>query len=185
MTTKEVIAKLKEDAKTRPALLDVLHMFALRQRARHVLTLDALVLKMTEEKFTHQREDYADAIRCLSEAGVGTLELDKYSKVKGLKAIRYRIPQLGEAFFGGADKVREYKRPLPYEPVFTPPPVNPPSVLAPQKTSIKSTVENIVLTFIFNGKALNIPLPASMSPSDIAEFITRLKEDKSEKGPRA
>jgi len=180
MTTKEVISKLREDAKTRPALTDVLHMFAQRKRARHILTLDALVLKMTEEKFTYQREDYAEALNCLAVAGVGTLELDRHHKIKALKSIRYRIPQLGEAFFGGAAQVKEYKRPVQYETLAQivakiPAPVRP----AP-KPVLKTPVQNVILTFVFNGKAMNIPLPSTMSPDDIAEFISRLREDSNE-----
>jgi len=182
MTTKEVISKLREDAKTRPALTDVLHMFAQRKRARHILTLDALVLKMTEEKFTYQREDYAEALNCLAVAGVGTLELDRHHKVKALKSIRYRIPQLGEAFFGGAAQVKEYKRPVQYETLaqIVSNPVALPTPRPTPKTPLKTPVQNVILTFVFNGKAMNIPLPSTMSPDDIAEFISRLREDSNE-----
>lgn len=194
MTQSQALATLKTKALTQPAIGAVLTAWALRERARRVVTLRSLTITMKREGFKHHAEDYAQALKAVSEAGFGTLDLDSKGRIRALKDIKVQLQSVGKSVLGG-DTVRAW-RPrnrfgtLTTTPIgMTPkaPEKQPKMVKAPEtktathakvilarRSTDKVRVEKsppVSILVQINGKDVVIPVPANMTAEDVGALV--------------
>lgn len=110
MNETQMIATLRTEAEKNPVVNDTLHAFALRERARHIVTLTGLANRMRKEGFTHMKEEYSTVLRLLAKLGVGKLDLDAKGRVRSLKDVRTTLQSIGLAATGGADALKANKQ---------------------------------------------------------------------------
>lgn len=105
----EMIKKLKEESSNNPAAGSVFHLFAMRSRARGIITLRSLFLRMKIEGFSYTKEDYATVLTLLAKHGVGKLDLDAKGRVRSLKEIKISLPSLGKALVGQGKDLSKFR----------------------------------------------------------------------------
>lgn len=193
---KAMIETLRTEAAKNTALGDVLHMLATRERARFMISLSALTVRMHREGFKGTRSEYGLALAKLATAGVGALDRDPKGRVRSLKDIKISLPTLGRAVLG-EDQLKGFKQRNRYQTVIdVPTPVQvahsaPASIATPpmgdrrssggwdgierRRSPRESVGGNVVLTFKVNGRDLSLPLPTEMPATDVARLVERLK----------
>lgn len=169
MNMDQVIESLRKEAQINSASNAVVHMFALRERARATIVLTSLHNKMVIEGFTFERQDFIPLVRLMASLGLGTLTVDSKGRVLGLHDIKVKLQSLGQAVCGKDVKVIKFKlrnrfRELP-QVEFTPEP----------KKVVSSSEYKINLEVSINGRAVHIPVPKDMSGEDIALLVGRLQ----------
>lgn len=100
MENKEVIQRLREELEKNHAFNAVMHMLALRNRARGVMTVHSLVLKMSAEGFKYGAQEYRNIIQILAELGIGEVAYDRKKRAKALVNIKYTLQSVGAAACG-------------------------------------------------------------------------------------
>lgn len=110
MNQTQVIESLRTDADKLSALKDTLFAFAMRERARHEITLVSLVSRMKKEGFDHSRHDYVEVLKLLAKAGIGRLDLDPKGRVRGLKEVKTTLQSIGAAALGESARLEIAKR---------------------------------------------------------------------------
>ncbi len=92
-----VVELLREKASTDPVSSAVLHMWALRKRARHEVTLDGLAARMKAEGFIHDKRQYEPILKFIANLGLGRLQVDAKGHVIALKEIKTTLQSIGRA----------------------------------------------------------------------------------------
>lgn len=110
MNETQVINTLRNEIQTNKAVSDTLYAFAMRQRARHVVTLTALTNKMHHEGFEHTRGEYAEVLKLLAKLNIGKLDTDSKGRVRALKDIDTTLQSIGLAALGVRSQVELAKR---------------------------------------------------------------------------
>ncbi len=110
MNQTQVIETLKTEAKKNPAVDAVLHMFALRQRARHTVTLDGLEQRMKLNGFSYESTQYADVLKLLADLGIGKVEKDAKGRVKALKDVGVTLQSIGKAAVDDKGELDKFKK---------------------------------------------------------------------------
>src|SRR4051812_45264037 len=100
MNQKEAIEKLKKEASINPVMNAVLHVFAMRKRARSKVTLDVLAKSMRSEGFLFGKEQYQAVLESLANAGFGHLQKDAKGRIRALEKISVTFKSLGTAVCG-------------------------------------------------------------------------------------
>lgn len=191
MNPLSLVDSLKQAAKEDPALRDVLLLFATRIRARYQVTLAALSRSMENEKFQHSDAAYAKCLETLATLGIGTLDRDSKGRVRALRGLKYRLPQLGQVVVDKSELIAFKRHPryrVIYQPLVSPAPqtvVNPVAAKpdpqdrrsgedrrrAPRSYQTPGT--KLVLTYILNGKPINIPVPADLTPTELVILVQK------------
>lgn len=163
MLDKEVIETLRNEVKTNPVSSDVLHLFALRKRARNTVTLSSLYQRMLKEGYKYQKSDYVHIIRVLAKTGFGKLDIDAKGRVKGLKDISVTLQSIGAIACGKADSPNRLKHKNKFTTL-----VNKPNVLK------QHNLHEMLLKFPVNNKIIEIRLPEDVTTKDLIDIINRM-----------
>lgn len=193
MNLDQSIKKLQSESTTHAGLSDVMHVLAVRQRARQILTAKALTKRMHREGFTGWSEkDIGGVLKLLATLGFGTLDLDPKGRVRALKAIKVSLQSLGAAVLG-EDSLKLFRQRQRFQSVAAvqkadlkqhmaqkgPMPQVTPIAPVPfvERRKIPQTpVPNMVLTVMVNNKPVNVPVPKDLNPNDIAKLIAMFKD---------
>lgn len=100
MEKKQVVEVLKKTATKSKVANDVFHAWALRERTRNVVTVEALAQRMKKEGYEYPNHEYAALLRQLSQIGLGKLETSATGKVKALTDVRLTLQSIGQAAVG-------------------------------------------------------------------------------------
>jgi len=184
MTTTEVmINRLKDEAKSNPVWNAVAHVFALRQRARHQVTVAALSQRMRAEGFDWTDEQYADVLKLLSQCGIGRLEIDGKGRPVAIKDIRLTLQSIGKVVAGNADAdIKPFHQRHKFGNVVdmnqSQPKVKE-HVIRRRRGRKPRTYQTpnskLILTVLVNDKPVNIPIPNGLTTDEIAKLISDLQ----------
>ncbi len=172
MNQNQVIETLKSEASTNPAFNAVCHVFALRERARHQVTVQALHYRMLKEGFNYPKPKYEEIIKILGSLGFGQVKYNKRAEVIGLYEVKSTLQSIGKAALGGDSKLKSYKQrhkftdlPLQSKKVTT----KPESVTT--KSQPPGRVYPVSLTVMINKKPVNFRIPTNISESEIKDLV--------------
>lgn len=97
LTNAEVVSKLRKEAATDKVFNAVCYVFAMRERARHQVTLASLRLTLYREGFMYKSEDIAKSLKFLSDLGVGRLEKNLAGNISALKDVTITLQSIGKS----------------------------------------------------------------------------------------
>ncbi len=173
MATNDVIEALKVKAKESPAANAVFHMWAIRQRARHSVTVTGLSAKMKAEGFTFKDDEYRDLLSLLSRLNLGRLEKGPKGKVWALRELKTSLQSIGNAAVSGTGDLKAFRQRNRFARLTTPAPA---AVLEPKKGI--TTGEPIRIMMQVANTPVEVSLPSGATAQEIAGIIARFQEVK-------
>lgn len=180
MSQSQIIESLKLAAQKDKATDAVLHVFAMRERARAQVTMSALEQKMRAERFSFDRQDYVRVLKLLAELGLGRLDTDTRGRVRALKDIKTSLQSIGAAACGQSTKLDRFKMRNKFSKitagVVKEKLAAPVEVPAPQK---EAGVTAIGLTVSINGKMMTVSVPKDLTAQEIALLVGRFQDKRS------
>ncbi len=162
-----VINQLRNEVRIKEAFNAVAHVFAVRQRARHQVTLTALLRTMRREGFNHPVEAYTGVLEKLAALGFGRVEKDAKGHVRALKDVRVTLQSIGSAACGTASSLSSRKLRTRYRQL-----APRPAVLAPK---VERPAIGLSVVVHSGGKQLTIPVPAGLTLADMAGLLEELR----------
>lgn len=173
MNANHAIETLKVEAKNNPTTDAVLHVWALRRRARQTVTLGALKQRMKAEGFNYDSAKYAEVLSLMAKLGFGRLVTDPKGRVRALTDVKVTLQSIGAAVCGSGQRLSDYKRRnrfrnLPATPVASEPPKALPTIRP-------LTAPQVSLSINLNGKLVNIQVPSNMSAEEVAALVCRFQ----------
>lgn len=138
----KAIAMLKSAASKSPAINDMMHDFATRERARGQVTVRALYNRMKKAGFTHNSRSYAEGLMVMSQAGFGDLRTNKKGGIIGLFGVRTTLASIGESVVGKKGQLRNYAPRNKYSPL--PVPKAPDPVLTPASVTTREAKREVL-----------------------------------------
>lgn len=169
MSDKTLIETLKKEAANNKVLDAVLHMFAARERTRFILTIFGVSLRMKKEGFNFSKEQYQDVFKLLAELGVGNLAYDSKGSIIAIKDIKVTLQSMGQAVINKkVTKVVAFNKRNLFRSL------NPDE---PKTEVVPIPMTNVVLTFLINGKPINLSIPGDLDSRDIGDLVVRLKDN--------
>lgn len=190
MKLSESLKTLQKQSVEHRVVNDVLHVFAVRKRARSMITIRGLAARMKAEGFEeHSDDDYRKVLKLLAEAGFGKLEMDTKGRVVALKDIRVTLQSIGKAVLNEEVKLKGFTPRTKYEKVPTDsanPPVLPQTPASQKKQEITearngSRTISMPLNISFDmgaGKPVVITLPKGLSQDEIALLISQFSDNR-------
>lgn len=169
MNVVEVVNALRKEADENKVSNAVLHVFAVRQRARNVIILNSLANRMRREGFSFKKEEYVPLLKLMANLGLGVLMLDPKGKVKGLKDIRITLQSIGTAGCGHGNELKSFIKRNKFTPI--PAPID---RRAPESVPTTPGL-TVSLEFMINGKFIKIPVPKNFTADDVAALLKRIK----------
>lgn len=187
MSRDQAVITLRREAARNPVVNDVCHVFAARKRARHQVTVRALSLRMKKEGFAHKDAEYAEVLSLLSDTGFGTLEKDRKGRVVALKNVKTTLQSLGKAVIGQKQELEalhlrnKFSALAPAAQLIKQAKVTP---IAPNTSPLPAQLAvypyratgSISITLTINKKPVIIPLPATLTPEEIASLIKHFQD---------
>lgn len=168
MTNEQIVNELKKEASTNKLANAVFHMFALRRRARGVLTIHALKQSMKKEGFEFKASEYEGLFKTLSTIGVGKLDIDYKGRIKGLKDVKLTFKSLGEAALGKNQSISSFKN----RPQF--------NDLKPEERVLKTEDHNtLTLCLQIDNKPAELKIPKTINVVDLVEVLNFFNRSKS------
>ncbi len=179
MNQKEAIERVRQEASKNPAVNAVLHVWAMRQRARSQVTIRALAKTMQKEGFEFPVQDYARVVHLLAANGLGHLQRGPKGKVTGLSGIKVTLQSLGMAACGQGVTLKTFNQRTHFAKVQPPQPAQ--SVPDAQPMSQTPPIPapkapGLTLTVLIKDGPLEINIPTGMTPEAVAELIRRLRD---------
>ncbi len=180
MNQNEAIVSLKKVVESDKAASAVFHVFALRKRARHMVTILGLMQRMKAEGFEYSRGQYEAILKIMAEHGFGKLEKDPKGQVTALKDIKTTLQSLGKAVLSQDEKLKGFKQRNRFNDlVATAEAIRTnPEAIAVRPFRVSGTVS---ITLSINGKPIIIPVPSDLTPEETAGLINRLQDNKASK----
>lgn len=176
MDKQKVIEVLKQECERNKIFNAVMHVCALRKRARSSITVTGLAIRMRKEGFNYVPSDYSATLKILASVGLGTAKANSRGKVVALTNINVSLQSIGRAALGKSNSF------IPYmdspQPTYSNlvPLSSKPVVEAPKKPQAEpKTQTDLALVVRINGKPVNINIPPSYSTSEVAFLISRLQ----------
>ncbi len=174
MDISKVVDVLRSETKSKPAVSAVMHVFAMRKRARSNITVGGLDQKMRTEGFNFPRSEYAKIIRMLSDLGFGKLDVDSKGRVRALKEVKVTLQSIGEAAVGQAKKLENWQQRSKYSPLVATAEL---IKAAPQAKS-GGISHPVSITVLINDKPVNFRIPKELNANEIADLVVRFRDDK-------
>lgn len=165
MTKEKVIEQLRERTKADPILDAAMHVLALRKRPRHNLTLDGLYYRMKREGFNHPKKEYARVFKLFSELGLARVLTDIKGEPLQAKDFRLPIPLIGAAACGTDVPFSKMGKPIGQAPSSKEP---------IRLKSYRAPGSHLTLTVLVNNKAVNIPVPNTLTRDELSSLIVEL-----------
>jgi len=182
MNYKDMVEKLKVSCKTDKTLDAIMHVFALRERARSQVTLGGLAQRMKSAGFEYGREQYVKALTELASAGLGKLQKDSKGRVQALVEIKVALQSLGKAVLEKGEP-KPFKQRSTYQKIKSMRnTVGAPVVMTkgPLYGSGAETGKRqgfpVSITVLINVKPVNFRVDPSLDTQEIAEVITRFRD---------
>lgn len=175
MTQLEIVDSLKKEATVNPVANAVFHVFATRERARSVLTLQALQRRMKREQFTYPVSKYAELLKLMSSLGLGKLDIDPKGRIRSLKEIKASLQSIGMAACTDSKELKSNKQ----RARFITMPVRPPKQ-SPIQAVAEYIKKDIGVVAYINGKALTFQIPKELDPKDVMDLIQLFRDGKSD-----
>jgi len=167
INVKDLNAQLKEHAKENPVFAAVCHVFAVRERARHQVTVATLRNTLAKEGFNYKTEDLIDVLKFMASIGLGQLRKSGH-KIVALEEIRYSLQSIGKTAISDMNKLDEFKQPRRFYQL----PPNPPKAV--EKAPVKEGPYPVALTTKINGKIVEVPLPSNWTSEQFIEFFASI-----------
>lgn len=181
MEKTQVIETLKKEAKSNPTANAVFHVWALRERTRDQVTLEALTAKMHREGYEFEKSEYAALLDKLGKLGFGTIRV-KNGRTEALTGVKTTLQSIGSAALGERQRLQDWhqknrftelaasaERRQPAEvvpPVVVPTPSEKPAII--ERTKIKIVLD-------INGRSVDVIVPETMRSEDITALIKKLR----------
>lgn len=170
MSQNEMIEVLKQEAAKNETFKTVCLMWAFRERARSQVTVTALSARMKKEGFDFPKSRYRDILKFLAGAGLGKLDTAPNGDIRALKEIKVSLQSLGKSVCSGSKDLKNIQKRNKYQKVAVPRQPSGAAVVArPQSTSV-------VLTFVINGKAINVSVPQGLTPIEIGTLVSKFHD---------
>lgn len=179
MNSTQVVETLRKEAATNSAFNAVCHVFALRQRARHQVTIQSLHYRMLKEGFSYPKTSYQQIIKMLGDLGFGAVKYDKRGEPIGIFGVNNTLQSIGKAALGGESKLKGYKQRHRYSDL--PAVLNPTKKVEPKKTPPKASdtttrVYPVSLTVVIAGKPVNFRIPTNITAEEIQALVERFSD---------
>lgn len=189
MNQTDVINRLKQEAASNPAFNAVCHVFALRERARHQVTVQALDYRMRKEGFNFDKSQYANILKILGELGIGRVDHDRNGNVTALRDVKTTLQSIGKsAVSGQVTKLQNYNRRHTFSELAAVAekltgkkmakrlslPVAP--ISDDTRTTAPKVEYPVSLTVVIGGKPVNFRVPTNLSAEEIAALVIRFHD---------
>lgn len=176
MSTKQLIEALKSATSTNKCMEAVLIMWAHRERARHQVTVHALYQRMRAEGFTeYNAEEYRKVLGEIGKLGFGKIKYDKSGRVTALVELKTTLQSIGKAATGVESSFEIYNRRNQYGKLANDV-IDNASVSDVQKASPAVLSTSVVLTFILDGKPVNVSVPSGFTAEEVGRIVERFQE---------
>jgi hypothetical protein len=168
MSNNELVQSLRKEAESNKAFGAICHLFAMRERARNVITLVALQNKMKAEGFDFEAAQYEGVLKFLASNGVGKLDYDPKGRLRALKDISVTLQSIGQAAIARRESLQGLKRRHKFSSIFS-------RKAQERKSGVKElTLKKppaVQLTVFINDKPVKMQMPTDMSSKEIAALI--------------
>lgn len=187
----QVVEQLRSQTKSNKAFNAVCHIFALRERFRKQVTVQALQFKMRTEGFVYSKQDYENVIKFLGDLKLGVVRTNKKNKVMGIYDLKKPLRTIGRAALGEENELtKEEPKKEPvwqrniYPSVLTviigSKPVNVNLAASLTKEEVKTVIEKfadqaMAINTIVNGKTVEMNLSKGVGSEEIASIVKRLQ----------
>lgn len=173
MEKKQVVESLKQMA-TKKVANDVFHAWALRDRTRQVVTVEALAQRMKKEGYDYPQHEYAAILRQLSNMGLGRLETGAGGKVRALKDVRLTLQSIGRAAVGDAPLKGWHARNRFGHLVTSTD--SAPEIVQEKAVEPSSTINvGVTLMVTINDKSVGIQIPDNLTVAEVSALVAKLK----------
>ncbi len=170
--TNNVIETLQQEAKDNPVANAVFHAWAVRERTRHNVTVEALTATMHKEKYNFTPSQIVPVLDKLSKLGFGKLETVN-GKVKALSGVTTTLQSIGAAALGEEMKLKSKAQKHRFH------------AMAARSETLRVIKEDvrianalkptIKVVIEIEGRPIEIPIPADMRSDDITALIKKLR----------
>lgn len=177
----QVITALRQEAAAKPTFSAICTVFAVRERARHQVTMTSLRSKMQKAGWNIPAEDCENALKFLASLGFGTLEHDAGGKVKALTGLKVTLQSIGRAAIDKKDVLDRFAQgrkyvdlPRPREGEAAP--------MAAAKTGVKTilrrraTDSRVSLNTVVSGQPVTIQLPTDLTAQQLGDVVFELQQ---------
>lgn len=166
---KEVIEALRKEAETNRVAREVFVVFAMRDRARSIITVIALEQRMKANGFPNNtREDYAKVLTFLDKLGLGKLMVKQNGRVIGLKEIRIKLQSIGEVACNKVAKLEGFHSRNTFQKLDLPKQIFKPAQIVEHKPDVTIKVN------FAPGVRYEISIPKEATIDQITSLIKRL-----------
>lgn len=166
---KEVVEALRKEAETNRVAREVFVVFAMRDRARSMVTLVGLEQRMKANGFPNNtREDYAKVLVLLDKLGLGKLMIKANGKVLGIKDIKIKLQSIGEVACNKVAKLEGFHTRNTFHKLDVPKQAFKPTTIVQHKPEVTIKVE------FAPGVRYEIPIPKEATMDQITSLIKRL-----------
>lgn len=176
LTSKEVVAKLRDEASKNPTFNAVCHIFAMRERSRNRVTLNSLMATMKREGFVKfDKASYEGVLKLLADLNLGKLDYDIRGRLRSVKGIKVTLQSIGMSAVSKQDSlatVSEKDQPLKQPQLPKIPPF--PSPFPNTPPAPKASSKQVVVKIEFEGTVLTFQCPDGVQPRDVLALLAGL-----------
>lgn len=177
----QMVEILKKEASQNPASNAVLHMMALRQRARSQVTIESLALKMKEEGFKFDKKDYEPLLRLMGKLGFGRLQTDPKGHIVALKDINVKLQSIGMAVCGKNFNFVKFNKKPKYRAFLHS--ITPEETKAPEvaKSAVKAVpvepkAKKITVIVEIGDTPVTFPIPTNLDSDEFSYLMNQIKK---------
>jgi len=178
-STKNLVQKLQEAAKE-PTFNAVCHLFAMRERGRRVITVQAFHDTLNEEGFKVDKEAVDAVFQTLATLGLGTLDHHNNGRIRSLKNITIQLQSIGKAALGGDTVLSRAKTKQRLKPLILPNIKMPQKVVEMPKLTARKQVKNpfrasakMTVTVQLGERKISFDIPAVLLENDFANSLEK------------
>jgi len=173
-STKNLVQKLQEAAKE-PTFNAICHLFAMRERARRVITVQAYHDSLNEEGFKADKEAVGKVFETLANLGLGKLDHHANGRIRSLKDISIQLQSIGKAALGSDPMLKRTKTKPRLKPLILPNQQMPQKVITARK-QIKNPFRasaKMTVTVQLGERKVSFDIPAVLLENDFASNLEK------------
>jgi hypothetical protein len=184
MSQNEAIELLKNEATNDKEVRTALELFTKRKRTRFRVTVNGLMQLARRSGVELTEDGCKRVLKALAAARFGVIEQDRSGAPIALDNVEVTLQSIGRAVLGNSHELDDFRpkrkfRRIRHSARKTPTLVEAPK--QPQESLAKPTwprkdASNLVLTFMVNGKPVNLSIENDLNAQDIGLIIDRLRE---------
>lgn len=182
LSNPELISRLRQQAAESKIFNAICYVFAMRERARHQVTVSSLRLTLLKEGFNFKAEDIEQELIFLSNLGVGTIEVSR-GHVVSLRGVKITLQSIGKCalsdneaalkMFKVHNKFNDLSLPKEIKPIVTSKISNSSAI----KKEIQQRFYTVPLKTMIGGSEVVIPLSIPLTNEQIALAVASLFEN--------